>query len=117
MNLILSSTPASAASVAAPARILSAAGLSAGSAAGQPVTATSAAAESSSHGSYTTRAAVGGRDVEVPVSVNHRAREAYARATSVPLAVDPTTARTASATIASAKAGRGKLAVASQWDL
>ena len=80
-------------------------------------TAASAGAERFSAGSFTTSTAVDGRSVEVPVSINrHRARENYARATSVPAAVDPTAARTAAATVASAKAGRGKLTASSQWD-
>lgn len=109
MNPTVTAAPA-AASAAVTTRILATAGPTAGSSA-RPLTAAFPA------GSFTTSANVDGRSVEVPVSVNpHRAREAYARATSVPLAVDPTAARTASVTVASAKAGRGKLATSSQWD-
>ena len=111
MNTTVTAAPA-AAGAPVTARILSTAGPTAGSSSLRPSTAASATAES-----FTTSAAVAGRSVEVPVFVSHhRARETYARATSVPLAVDPTSARTAPAVVAAAKTGRGKLAAASQWD-
>ncbi|HEU5332813.1 MAG TPA: hypothetical protein VFU73_08620 [Actinocrinis sp.] len=110
-------TAPAAAGAAVTTRILATAGPSAGSFAPRPLAAASAASDPFSIGSFTTSADVDGRVVEVPVSVNrHRARETYARATSVPLAVDPTAARTAPAAVTAAKAGRGKLAAASQWD-
>jgi len=116
MNPTVTAAPA-AASAAVTTRIFTTAGPTAGSCLARPFTAASAAAGACSIGSFTTSADVDGRSVEVPVSVNpHRARETYTHATSVPLAVDPTAARTASATVSSAKAGRGKLATSSQWD-
>jgi len=116
MNPIVTAAPA-AAGACVTTRIIPTAGPTAGSFSPRTFAVASASAESFSIGSFTTSADVDGRRVEVPVSVNHhRARETYARATSVPLAVDPTVARTAAATVTSAKAGRGKPAVASQWD-
>ena len=116
MNTTVTAAPA-ATSAAVTTRILATTGPAAASFAARPFTAASAAAETFSTGSFTTSADVDGRSVEVAVSVNpHRARETYSRAASVPLAVDPTAARTASVTVASAKAGRGRLASASQWD-
>lgn len=115
MNTTVTAAPAASAPVTA--RILSTAGPTAGSSWPRPSTAASATAESFAAESFTTSAAVAGRSVEVPVFISHhRVRETYARATSVPLAVDPTSARTAPTVVAAAKAGRGKLAAASQWD-
>lgn len=110
-------TAASAASVPATTRIPATAGSAAEAFPPRSSTAASAGAEPFSADSFATSAAADGRSVEVPVSINrHRARENYAGAASVPLVVDPTAARTSTAAVASAKAGRGKLAPASQWD-
>lgn len=118
MNLTANAAPTPATAVSAAAGALSIAGPAAGSAAARPFAGTGALAAGES---FSTTAAVDGRSVEIPVSVNHRAGETYARAASIPpavdpTAVDPTAARGGLVTAASAKSGRGKLAAASQWD-
>jgi hypothetical protein len=117
MNLTANAAPAPAHTAFAAAGTRSAAGPDAASSAARPAAAPGATRADSVPGrTFTTSAALAGRSVRIPVSVDRHARETHARPTSLPLAVDPTAARTAAVTIASAKAGRGRLAAASQWD-
>jgi hypothetical protein len=118
MNITLNTAQAASAtsSAAAPFRALSKADLRSGSSYPRPLTGFAAASSVTVGDAFSTTAAVNGRSIEIRVLVNRRARESYARATSLPSAVDPTAARTASTALAAAKSGRGRLTAASQWD-